>query len=196
MGNALAPKLQTEKETITRFLVAIKQNNSENNDLFKTSQLIETIDKQWSTIANTTKFTTKASFTQHTQLISVVLQLITTVANQSNLILDPDLDTFYLMDLSTVALPELIEVLGTIRGIASAAAMTKDQLNKEELLSISLKLYQIDLLIKRTKTGLDTAFNNTKNDTLKAALSSFESDLIKATKQFGQLITTEIWSYV
>ena len=37
--------------------------------------------------------------------------LITTVGNQSNLILDPDLDSYYSMSLSVLRFPELVEVL-------------------------------------------------------------------------------------
>jgi diguanylate cyclase (GGDEF)-like protein/PAS domain S-box-containing protein len=38
-------------------------------------------------------------------------RLITTVGNQSNLILDPDLDSYYSMSLSVLRFPELVEVL-------------------------------------------------------------------------------------
>jgi len=51
--------------------------------------------------------------------------LLTLVGNQSNLILDPDLDSYYTMSLVLLRFPELLEVgarIGRLRGAAQAAA--------------------------------------------------------------------------
>lgn len=45
------------------------------------------------------------------KLISDARSLLTTVANQSNLILDPDLDSYYCMSLVALRFPELLEVM-------------------------------------------------------------------------------------
>jgi diguanylate cyclase (GGDEF)-like protein/PAS domain S-box-containing protein len=44
--------------------------------------------------------------------------LVTRIGNQSNLILDPDLDSYYTMSLSVLRFPDLLEVLGEIRKLA------------------------------------------------------------------------------
>lgn len=43
-----------------------------------------------------------------------VRQLITTAADQSNLILDPELDTYYLMDVAALTIPQALERLNTV----------------------------------------------------------------------------------
>ncbi|MCF8211608.1 MAG: EAL domain-containing protein, partial [Rhodoferax sp.] len=45
------------------------------------------------------------------QLLDTARTLLTTVGNQSNLILDPDLDSYYVMSLSVLRMPELLQVL-------------------------------------------------------------------------------------
>jgi diguanylate cyclase (GGDEF)-like protein/PAS domain S-box-containing protein len=45
------------------------------------------------------------------QLLTQGRDLLTTVGNQSNLILDPDLDSYYVMSLSILRFPELLQVL-------------------------------------------------------------------------------------
>jgi diguanylate cyclase (GGDEF)-like protein/PAS domain S-box-containing protein len=45
------------------------------------------------------------------QLLTQGRALITTVGNQSNLILDPDLDSYYVMSLTVLRFPELLQVL-------------------------------------------------------------------------------------
>jgi HAMP domain-containing protein len=48
--------------------------------------------------------------------------LITRIGNQSNLILDPDLDSYYTMSLVVLRFPELFELIGRIRDKAHEAA--------------------------------------------------------------------------
>ncbi|MFY7906027.1 MAG: sensor domain-containing diguanylate cyclase, partial [Burkholderiaceae bacterium] len=44
-------------------------------------------------------------------LVEAARTLLTTVANQSNLILDPDLDSYYVMSITALRFPELVQVL-------------------------------------------------------------------------------------
>lgn len=62
--------------------------------------------------------------------IAKLRALIARVGDSSNLILDPDLDSFYVMDLLVVKLPALIDRIGAVAGvtarIAGAASLTMD----------------------------------------------------------------------
>ncbi len=51
---------------------------------------------------------------RHRHLITDLRTMITHVGDQSNLILDPDLDSYYLMDVTLLALPQNLERLGNI----------------------------------------------------------------------------------
>ena len=48
------------------------------------------------------------------ELVGYARDLLTTVGNQSNLILDPDLDSYYVMSLSVLRFPELLQVLNDL----------------------------------------------------------------------------------
>lgn len=50
-----------------------------------------------------------------TKLLDVSRDLLTIVGNQSNLILDPDLDSYYVMSLTVLRFPELLQVLHDTR---------------------------------------------------------------------------------
>ncbi len=58
----------------------------------------------------------------HNERVQTLLELITVATDNSNLTLDPDLDTYYLMDASTGALPTLAEATAQLRGVATALA--------------------------------------------------------------------------
>ncbi|MEO8152270.1 MAG: methyl-accepting chemotaxis protein [Rhizobacter sp.] len=55
------------------------------------------------------------AFDAHTQFISALLDVLSQATDGSNLILDPDLDTYYLMDLSTTRAPQLIELMARMQ---------------------------------------------------------------------------------
>ncbi|WP_366481530.1 EAL domain-containing protein [Rhodoferax sp.] len=52
-----------------------------------------------------------AAASEHGVLVSQARDLLTIVGNQSNLILDPDLDSYYVMSLTLLRLPELLQVM-------------------------------------------------------------------------------------
>jgi diguanylate cyclase (GGDEF)-like protein/PAS domain S-box-containing protein len=79
--------------------------------------LLETVrnqyDERLSTDVVSTRFVEVLDAPSATQgkLLSTARDLLTTVGNQSNLILDPDLDSYYVMSLAVLRFPELLQVL-------------------------------------------------------------------------------------
>ncbi|RMH03518.1 MAG: response regulator [Nitrospirae bacterium] len=61
-------------------------------------------------------------FSLYSQAIALLLQVINHVADQSNLILDPDLRSYYFMDAVVNQLPRHIETLAQIRGMGAGVA--------------------------------------------------------------------------
>ncbi|WP_051243127.1 methyl-accepting chemotaxis protein [Azohydromonas australica] len=65
--------------------------------------------------------TPDATFGAHTRFVAQVLELLKDVADASNLTLDPDIDTYYLMRAGVEVQPQLVEGLGRMRGMGNAA---------------------------------------------------------------------------
>jgi methyl-accepting chemotaxis protein len=55
--------------------------------------------------------------------VQALLGLMTVATDQSNLTLDPDLDTYYLMDAGTTALPALVEAVAHGQAVATARSL-------------------------------------------------------------------------
>jgi len=110
--------------------------------------------------------------------IAAARGLIAKIADGSNLTLDPDLDSFYVMDVVTVKLPEAVERLGKIvalvREMRGKAGLSDD--DKAEIM-IQIGLFEgaatgaagsIDSAIKANEDGalrraLDTSFKSFSN---------------------------------
>ncbi|MBU43531.1 MAG: hypothetical protein CMN76_09950 [Spirochaetaceae bacterium] len=100
------------------------------------------------------------------------LELNKRIGDQSNLILDPDLDSYYLMDVVLLRIPSLVEIT---RGLQMARDRDDEY---EERTQLSL----LDANIKSIQDSMDTAFeqNGTTESALKTELDSF----LKAARKF------------
>ncbi|MBS0347136.1 MAG: HAMP domain-containing protein, partial [Proteobacteria bacterium] len=73
------------------------------------------------------------SFKLHTDYIARVRNFITLVADKTNATLDPELETYYLMDLFTVRLPALAEDAGRARALGTALAIRQHSTEAERI---------------------------------------------------------------
>ena len=105
----------------------------------KTTQPLNAMLSTWSTLEkNTPNLSAQKAYEQHSKFLKdQVLPLFVTVANNSNLILDPDLDTFYLMDLVVNILPSFTETVSQRRGLAVSVA-TKKQASADEKFGLAM----------------------------------------------------------
>ncbi|WP_166239253.1 methyl-accepting chemotaxis protein [Paenibacillus turpanensis] len=99
----------------------------------------EAINRQWSELKTTAlSMQSFQSFEGHTKLISDILKLMSFIADNSSLTLDPQADTYKLMDMTVHTIPELSEAIGQIRGRGTGAAATKtvSTEDREQLLTL------------------------------------------------------------
>ncbi len=84
------------------------------------------IKSRWTTIKSIyTNIKPLDSFNAHTSLNDDLLVFITEIGNNSNLILDPTIDTYYLMDNAITKLPQMSEYAGQLRGYGAISAASK-----------------------------------------------------------------------
>lgn len=79
-----------------------------------------------------------SSADSYNDAMAAAIQLVTTVANESNLILDPDLDSFYLMDPVTTRLPALQDAAGRVTVLQEQLLAAPDDAELERELAIAL----------------------------------------------------------
>lgn len=101
--------------------------------------------------------------------ISELGDLIAHVGDASNLILDPDLDTYYLMDVILLRLPENQRSLGMIAEIGERAILRQALLTDELGELMRLKTV-VEYNFKKTLMDFKLAFANTSFRELKAGL--------------------------
>ena len=129
------------------------------------------------------------SFDAHTVLIKEILSLMAHVADTSNLILDPVLDSYYLMDAVVNKLPYIIDTTGQARGLGTGIA-AQQRISADEKAQLNL----LSGLIKNGNNslgrGLQVAFQ--KNPAIKPKLNIYFQDSLKATNLFAEVVNQRI----
>jgi methyl-accepting chemotaxis protein len=86
-----------------------------------TTDLFDGVKKEWLELfANNSKYSAKESYDAHSKLLEDISAYMLATADKSNLMLDPDMDSYYLMDASVARIPEAIDNVGRLRGSGSA----------------------------------------------------------------------------
>ncbi len=97
----------------------------------------------------------KTLFDKYTRLITDILQLLQLTAAHSYLILDPDLDTYYLIDVLDTQIPYLVEAIGRVRGLESGF-LAKRTISPEEKERLNIFRAAILARIESIKNAQDT----------------------------------------
>jgi methyl-accepting chemotaxis protein WspA len=125
------------------------------------------------------------SFALHTRAITETIALIGQVGDASKLILDPDLDSYYLMDIVIAQGPELAEFLAQARGLGSGMAASK-KASAEDL----EKLRRLSLLIEYRHPKVGDSLNKamTAGPSLRPALEARTRNTMAAVAEAAEPI--------
>lgn len=138
---------------------------------------IDTIDKEYGSVLTTTNNWNKIkkdwrylqsvnlninnpqkNFLYHTQIINELFKQIQHISGVSNLILDSEIKTYYLMNSVTRRVPRTVDVMGTARGlgIGIAAKRMITYLERKELIRLSgLIGYNFNDMLDGVKIAID-----------------------------------------
>ena len=186
----LHPQIKEEILVIKTKLNIAKQAIEKAN-LKGIAPLFELLNAHLQNTINTALTNSKQkSFQLHSGDIDTEIALIIKIGDMSNLILDPDLDTFYLMDAVVNKLPSVIKSVGKLRGIGSAVLMSKE-INKNTQIQLAVLLGSLEDTTAAAQSGLNSAYSY--NDSLKPVINpslkklsvdvnKFESEVQKIVK--------------
>lgn len=125
--------------------------------------------------------------TDYQQLIRQLENLRLQVGDQSNLILDPDLDTYYLMDATLLRLPKMQQTLADIRLISQQVHLNQKLTEVERsqliVLAESLKQQSSELVQK-----MEVGFSHNPAKNLRPALTAPLQNLTQNTNNLANLI--------
>ena len=174
--------VQIEEQT-QNIITKINEVDKELNSTLVVENKFESLKEKWSNLDNNyEKLSVKENFEQHTALINDTVALISHLCDKSNLTLDPDLDTYYIMDAFGFKLPNLLEkvALSKVEGLKIILTGTKDRI---ELIKLATLLEETNELING---GKDVIFN--ANPSVKEEVGKYFDSAYASNKKLLNLM--------
>lgn len=154
-------------------------------------ELVE-MERQWKELqASVESLTPVESFQRHADLIQSLIDLIKHAADQTGLMLDAHVDSYYVMDVVVNRLPVLIELSGQVRGQGNGILARKQMTDSERINMVimqrqiedalqgiekamaKIKEYNSDSAVKIEQSGADSI------ESIQRFLTSMEKQLLQ-----------------
>ena len=181
-------KLGSKQGEVEHAIAAVDSIDSNYAEQLAVSSDWSNIKNQWSNIKNNAHRMTAADSTAaHSALIDNILGFMESVADASNLILDPVLDSYYLMDATVIRLPS---AQSDIEGLRNMLAMQEKgiYLSTRETLDIKVYLKSIKDDLDTSQRSLNISFAN--NPALKGQLGSSLSTFLRDSSAYVEYVET------
>lgn len=151
------------------------------------------VRRGWTTLrAGMPKLGLKESFDEHTRYIRVLQQFTYRVGNASNLILDPDVDSYYSVDAMVFKIPKISEEISRARAIGAAliASGGQGEENSARRGLLAEAVVRIEDALQQQKDAIRFArqFNPRTEQALSVALNANDS----AVKMFTTFVADKI----
>ncbi|GEM_PF-3191205 len=164
----------------------IDEIDQEYGEKLGTSSEWKTLKRAWSDLkSEALSLSARESFSRHNDFIGQLLGFIRHVSDASNLILDPDLDTYYLMDAVVLKLPELTERIGRLRGLGAGVA-AQGEMDESQKIAFVLLEGEIEAVVNELERGMASAV--AANADLKPIQAASE-DAISKLHQFEKIFS-------
>lgn len=189
-----ADEIALHQEQVNTTLQSLEALDREIGETLLTKEYFQDLKKSWQTLqSNQRIWSLETKNYYYQKILNQIAELRTQVGNQSNLILDPELDTYYMMDATVLKIPKIQETLAEIKSVNQTIIKYR-QLTPTDVYQLttilgSFKTYNNDL--KRT---IELAFNNNPKQNLRMKLKATEESFTQETARMIFLMGRPLYS--
>jgi GAF domain-containing protein/methyl-accepting chemotaxis protein len=188
---ALPSQIAEVQSRIETDLDAVQEVDSQYSAKFGTSQLLSNVITEWEALRPQALTIIQFDNTEvHAPMLNAIDALMTQVGNESQLILDPQLDTFYLANL-------------VLNKIPNQQALTADTIMLVETINlrqdVGLDSIELTGLLSRLEASngevdrdVATAYSRTSDSNLEGVISPLQQDLSEEIISFARLIRSNL----
>ena len=187
-ATAKAPDLDEQQQRVAKAVAGVVAQEQALGDRLNTKPAWQRAQAlQQALAANPVGETPVRTFAAHTAYVAAVLDLLNDVADHSALTLDPDVDTYYLMDAALFKQPQLIEVLGQMRGVGNAVLRSGSMLPAQRDQIASALAFA-----KNYQAGLDRSLKRATDEDHHIASEVGLQDAVAATSAFTGSVAEQL----
>lgn len=190
VGDALSALERVDTDLTESLQFTDQGLHSRKRDHFRTS----VVSKEWSELkSKISNLKPSESNELHAHLINDIRTMITHAGDTSNLILDPDLDSYYLMDITLLALPQIQDriqnIIVEVEPIIRRGHVTTDERVKASVFAAMINEADLARVTGDHQTILNEDVNfYGKSDTLESQLSGANQNFVTSYKELLNII--------
>ena len=183
-------KILAKRKAIVADMAAIDAITEQYGEEFETHALWAEIKQTWQGLEQRA-FSDPAQqiLKEHTQLIARIYSLFEQVSNTSGLVLDPEINTFFIMDAIVYRLPKVTENMGQLRAVSSGTAAS-GVATIERRIALGTLLANIESNAQAVADGMVIALR--ENPSIQSELGSLLQAAESATANFANKVTDEL----
>ena len=189
---ALAAEFQRAQAQIDDDLAALGIIDSRLGAPLRTTESFNALNTHWRELKSKLPLIrTRMSDDMHATLIANIRGLIALVGDSSNLILDPDLDSYYTMDAVLLKLPENQDLLARTRMLGERIII-QQSFTSDDKAQLTILSGLLRSNISAIAQGMDVAFVNNPAGNVQPALSAPLHDIVTANEAVLESINREM----
>ncbi|NUN68505.1 MAG: HAMP domain-containing protein [Bacteroidetes bacterium] len=191
LGDSTAEQLMTDaQQQIETAVLSVDSADTQYGDALAVREQWKNIKIDWKNLKSRA-FTHKIEKSEelHNKLVSDVLALVIDVADNSNLTLDTDIETYYLMNITNFKVLQMTEALSQSKNLLRAALRTP-KLLPEQRTAFTIQSGIVQPLMSDIADAVNRI--NTYNQPISPVVEPSYVDLKSSTDQYIELLQSEI----
>jgi serine phosphatase RsbU (regulator of sigma subunit) len=189
----ITPEVLRLESQVSNELINLDRIDRHIGPTLKTTERHQTLQTLWKNLqANQQQWSPETRQSVLADIVAQVKQLRDVVGNESGLILDPELDSYYLMDASLVEIPKLQQYLADVKVLGQGVMVRKVMTSKErgKLLALVGQMRESN---HDLGSSLETAWK--QNPELRVHLESHLRDFQKNTQSLVAIAEELLYEY-
>ncbi|MFD2216713.1 methyl-accepting chemotaxis protein [Metabacillus endolithicus] len=183
-------KLQEVRGKITTQMDSFQAALSKETSMEKVSDDVKSVVQEWEKTKDTTlTMSVGDSVAQHNQLISLMLQMLLDIADETNLTLDSDLVNNHMNNLLVQTLPQITEFMGKSRAVGVGVA-TKQTMTEDERIQLIYLMRMMDEYIITADRTYQRIFE--LDPSIKDSMGPYVTESITNAKEIVEIINKDI----
>src|SRR3989338_6365079 len=134
-------------------------------------------------------WTADENFTAHTRLIEQFQLFESSIADDYALILDAELDTYYLIDTSINKLPHAFEYLGQLRAYGTGI-LARKQIGESQKAKLNALVTELDSSLRELRVGIEKT--GRYNPAVREPLLTASNNIVASARQITGIVASDI----
>jgi twitching motility protein PilJ len=188
---SVADQLSTTAARVDAAVSAVDEMDGQLGEVLDATDQWQSVKQTWRGIKGSLQnLSAQESFQVHSRLVADIMALIRHVSDQSNLTVDPELDSYYLGQALIVSLPATIESVSVLRGTRAGIAARPQQIVAAEVAQLSLLSGQVQQDVSAIRRGLNVAYG--ANPALEQRVSRLMTGALGGAESHVETVTEQL----